>query len=61
MMSEFFELNDRYITLKEKTDILNNVLSGFSSISHSMRGLFVNGYSYSNIVEIILMLADLLK
>jgi len=62
MMSEFFELNDRYITLKEKTDILNNVLSGFSSISHSMRGLFVEWVIVILIfVEIILMLADLLK
>ncbi|GAE89861.1 RMD1 family protein [Acetivibrio straminisolvens] len=62
MMSEFFELNDRYITLKEKTDILNNVLSGFSSISHSIRGLFVEWVIVILIfVEIILMVADLLK
>jgi len=62
MMSEFFELNDRYITLKEKTDILNNVLSGFSSISHSIRGLFVEWVIVILIlVEVVLMVADLLK
>jgi uncharacterized Rmd1/YagE family protein len=27
--------------LKQKTDILNHIIDGFSSISHSMRGLFV--------------------
>lgn len=62
LMAEFFELNDRYITLKEKTDILNNVLSGFSSISHSIRGLFVEWVIVILIlIEIILMIADLLK
>ncbi|WP_163100093.1 RMD1 family protein [Peribacillus alkalitolerans] len=40
-MSEFFELNDRYIILKSKTDILYNIMEGFSTISHSIRGLFV--------------------
>ncbi|MFJ5714723.1 RMD1 family protein [Neobacillus sp. NPDC093127] len=40
-MVEFFELNDRYIILKNKTDILYNIMNGFSTISHSIRGLFV--------------------
>ena len=38
---EFFELNDRYLILKSKTDILYNIMDGFSTISHSIRGLFV--------------------
>jgi uncharacterized Rmd1/YagE family protein len=38
---EFFELNDRYKILKSKTDILYNIMDGFSTISHSIRGLFV--------------------
>ena len=40
-MMEFFELNDRYKILKSKTEILYNIMDGFSSISHSIRGLFV--------------------
>lgn len=40
-LSEFFELNDRYKILKSKTEILYNILDGFSTISHSIRGLFV--------------------
>ncbi|UKS29367.1 RMD1 family protein [Paenibacillus sp. HWE-109] len=40
-MMNFFELNDRYKILKSKTDILYHILEGFSTISHSIRGLFV--------------------
>ncbi|MBP1934321.1 RMD1 family protein [Ammoniphilus resinae] len=41
LMMEFFELNDRYEILKSKTEILSNIMEGFSTISHSIRGLFV--------------------
>ncbi|SDN04769.1 Uncharacterized protein, Rmd1/YagE family [Paenibacillus sp. yr247] len=40
-MMDFFELNDRFKILKSKTDILYHILEGFSNISHSIRGLFV--------------------
>ncbi|SEN99773.1 RMD1 family protein [Paenibacillus sp. OV219] len=40
-MMDFFELNDRYTILKSKTDILYHITEGFSDISHSIRGLFV--------------------
>jgi uncharacterized Rmd1/YagE family protein len=40
-MMEFFELNDWYKILKSKTEILYNIMDGFSTISHSIRGLFV--------------------
>jgi len=40
-MMEFFELNDRYKILKNKTEVLYHIMEGFSTISHSMRGLFV--------------------
>lgn len=61
-MSEFFELNDRYTILKQKTDILNVIVGHFSSISHSIRGLFVEWLIYVLIlVEVVLMIADLLK
>jgi required for meiotic nuclear division protein 1 len=38
---EFFELNDRYLIMKSKTDTLYRIMEGFSTISHSIRGLFV--------------------
>lgn len=61
-MSSFFELNDRFEILKSKTDILNNIMSGFSSISHSIKGLFVEWVIVLLIVvEVILMVADLLR
>lgn len=40
-MLEFFELSDRHKILKDKTEILYNIMGGFSDISHSIRGLFV--------------------
>ncbi|WP_308639867.1 RMD1 family protein [Paenibacillus silvisoli] len=40
-MLNFFELNDRYKILKSKTDILYHITDGFTNISHSIRGLFV--------------------
>lgn len=40
-MTNFFELNDRYKILKSKTDTLYHMMEGFSNISHSIRGLFV--------------------
>jgi len=40
-LMEFFELNDRYEILKKKTEVLYHIMEGFSTISHSMRGLFV--------------------
>lgn len=59
-MSDFFELNDRYTVLTKKADILNNIISGFSSISHSIRGLFVEWIIVLLIViEVILMIMDL--
>lgn len=40
-MLEFFELSDRHKILKSKTETLYNIIDGFSTISHSIRGLFV--------------------
>lgn len=61
-MSEFFELSDRYEILKQKTDILNVIVGHFSSISHSIRGLFVEWLIVVLIlVEVVLMIADLLN
>jgi len=61
-MSEFFELSDRFVVLKSKTDIINSILGAVTSISHSMRGLFVEWIIIVLIVaEIILMFLDLFK
>lgn len=60
-MSVFFELRDRFLILNKKTDVLNNIIDGFSSISHSFRGLFIEWLIVILIlVEIVLMTADLL-
>ncbi|WP_246141178.1 RMD1 family protein [Bacillus marasmi] len=59
-MFEFFELNDRYKILKSKTEILYSIMDGFSNISHSIRGLFVEWIIVLLIVfEIILTLLEL--
>lgn len=60
-MADFFELNDRFEVLKSKTDIVNSVLGAFTSISHSLRGLFVEWIIIILIVaEVILMILDLI-
>lgn len=59
-MVEFFELNDRYKILKSKTEILYNIMDGFSTISHSIRGLFVEWIIVILILfEIVLTLLDI--
>lgn len=59
-MTEFFELSDRYKILKSKTDILYNIMDGFSTISHSIRGLFVEWIIVSLILfEIVLTLLEI--
>lgn len=59
-LSEFFELNDRYEIFKTKTNMLNDIINGFSMISHSMKGLFVEWVIVVLIiVEVILMILGL--
>jgi len=59
-MLEFFELNDRYKILKSKTEVLYNIMDGFSTISHSIRGLFVEWIVVILIViEILLTLLEI--
>jgi len=61
-MAEFFELSDRYEIMKTKTDILNNIIDGFATISHSMRGTFIEWLIVLLIVaEVVLMIIDLMK
>lgn len=61
-MSEFFELNDRYEVIKSKTEILKSIIDGLGSISHSMRGLFVEWVIVLLIVvEVVLMVLELFK
>lgn len=59
-MSEFFELSDRYEVIKSKTEILKSIIDGLATISHSIRGLFVEWVIVLLIVvEILLMVFDL--
>ncbi|MDR4928316.1 RMD1 family protein [Peribacillus simplex] len=59
-MLDFFELNDRYKIMKSKTEILYNIMDGFSNISHSIRGLFVEWIIVILIVfEIILTILEI--
>jgi uncharacterized Rmd1/YagE family protein len=59
-MMEFFELNDRFKILKSKTDILYHIMEGFSNISHSIRGLFVEWIIVILIVvEVILTILEI--
>ncbi|TVY08921.1 RMD1 family protein [Paenibacillus cremeus] len=59
-MLEFFELNDRYKIMKSKTEVLYHVMEGFSTISHSIRGLFVEWIVVILIViEVILSLLQI--
>ncbi|TGE31755.1 RMD1 family protein [Desulfosporosinus sp. Sb-LF] len=61
-MSEFFELNDRYEVIKSKTEILKSIIDGLASISHSIRGLFVEWVIVLLIViEVVLMVLDLIR
>lgn len=61
-MSEFFELNDRYEILKSKTKILRSIMDGFSSISHSIRGMFVEWIIVLLIIaEVVLMVIETVK
>ena len=61
-MSELFELNDRYNIIKNKTEILNNIKDGFSSISFSNRGMKLEwAVIILIVIEVIIMLLELLK
>lgn len=61
-MSEFFELNDRFVIIERKSTILNNIINDFASISHSTRGLFVELIIVLLIViEVVLMFAELFR
>lgn len=60
MMSVFFELNDRYVTLKQKTELLSAVVEGISATSHTVKSVFVELLILVLIlVEVVIMLIDL--
>ncbi|QHT59536.1 RMD1 family protein [Paenibacillus lycopersici] len=59
-MLEFFELNDRHTIMKNKTEVLYRIMEGFSTISHSNRGLFVEWIVVILIViEVVLSLLEI--
>ncbi len=61
-LSDFFELNDRYEVIRNKTEILRNIVDGLASVSHSIRGLFVEWVIVVLIVvELLFMIFELLR
>jgi uncharacterized Rmd1/YagE family protein len=61
-MSDFFELSDRYEILKQKTELLNNVVGNISSTSHTVKSVFIEVAVLLLIaVEVVIMVIDLFK
>jgi uncharacterized Rmd1/YagE family protein len=61
-MAKFFELNDRYLILKQKTEVLNIIIGHFSSITHSLKNIRVEWIILILIlVELIVMILELVK
>lgn len=61
-LAKFFELDERYKTLRSKTEIINSIIDNFASISNSIRGLFVEWVIVLLIlVEIIMGLIEMFK
>ncbi len=54
LLSEFFELNDRYEIVTKKTELLNNVMDGLETTSRLVKSTF------SEIVVILLILAEVI-
>ena len=60
--SNFFELNERYTILKEKANILHNIMQGFTTIYHASRGYLIEWAIVVLIIaEVVLMVMELLK
>jgi required for meiotic nuclear division protein 1 len=61
-LAEIFELSDRYAIIRQKTETLRHIIDGFTVISHSFRGLFVELVIVILILlEIVLMVLEYLK
>lgn len=61
-MAKFFELENRYEIIKQKTDILNVLVGHFSALSHARRSLWVEWLvALLVLAEVVLMVADLIK
>jgi uncharacterized Rmd1/YagE family protein len=61
-MAKFFELNDRYQILKQKTDVLNIIIGHFSSITHSLKNIRVEWIILILIlIELVVMIVELIK
>jgi len=62
LLSEFFELNDRYQIITQKTELLNNVMEGVASMSRLTKNMF---FEVSIVVlilaEVIIMLIELMR
>ncbi len=61
-LAEFYELNDRYEIIRQKTEILARIKEGFADISHSRRGMLLEWAIVLLIVaEVVIMLIELFK
>jgi len=61
-LSDFFELTDRYEILKQKTALLNSVVDGISSMSHTVKSVLIEiSILILILVEVVIMLYDLFR
>lgn len=61
-LSDFYELNDRYEIIRQKTEILSRIKEGFADISHTRRGMLLEWAIVLLIVaEVVIMLIELFK
>ena len=61
-LSDFFELTDRYEILKQKTALLNSVMDGISTMSHTVKSVLIEiSILILILVEVVIMLYDLFR
>ena len=62
VLSDFFELSDRYKVLREKNEILSSVVNGISTTSHTINSVTIELAVLILIaVEVVIMLMDLFR
>lgn len=62
LMADFFELSDRYTVLKQKTELLNQIVENISSTSHTIKSIVIEVSVLILIaIEVVIMVIDLFK
>lgn len=60
-LSDFFELTDRYEVLKQKTTLLNSVVDGIATISHTLKNVLIEvAILILILIEVVIMVIDLI-